>query len=351
MKKIVLSTVVASSVVFASSTISCKPGEGVNKYQLKDMIEKDQDVTKVCTSNITDLSGLFFNSDFNQDISRWDVSNVKNFESLFGYNTQFNQDISSWNTSNAINMKGMFTHAGAFNQDISSWDVSNVENMIDMFSHAKDFDQDLSKWNVANVRDVYGMFANTKVAVPAYKFSSKAHDLSNIKTISCAKGQGVTRKELVKMIRAGEDITKVCTSNIKNMSWLFASLDYPFNQDISSWDTSSATTMKGMFSHAGEFNQDISGWDLSHVKDISFMFSHAKKFNQDIGKWNTKSLEKMNHFLGHAPAFNHDISMWNIDKVRFAEHECKAVTLDKKLRPKFIIKNDEDAKKAENKGH
>lgn len=344
MKKIVLSMIVAGSTIYAS-TISCKPGEGVTKLQLKEMVTQNKDVSKVCTSNITDLSGLFFNTSFNQDISKWDVSNVKNFESLFAYNTEFNQDISGWNTSNATNMRGMFNHATSFNQDISKWDVSGVTNMMETFSHTYAFDQDLSSWNVTNVRDVYGMFANAKVTIPAFKFSSKVHDFSNLKTIACAKGQGIKRKDLVKMIRAGEDVTKVCTSNIKNMSWLFASLDYPFNQDISSWDTGSATTMKGMFSHAYEFNQDISGWDVSNVKDMSFMFSHAKKFNQPIGKWNTKSLERMNHFLGHAPAFDHDISMWNVENVVYKEHECKAVTLDMAKRPKFIIKMDEKEEK------
>ena len=36
---------------------------------------------------------------------------------------------------------------------------------------------------------------------------------------------------------------------------------YTFNDDISSWDTSSATTMYFMFCHAYAFNQDISAWD------------------------------------------------------------------------------------------
>ena len=38
-----------------------------------------------------------------------------------------------------------------------------------------------------------------------------------------------------------------------------------FNGDISSWDTSNVTDMKGMFSGATAFNQDIGSWDTSNV--------------------------------------------------------------------------------------
>lgn len=65
---------------------------------------------------------------FNQDISNWDVSNVKDMEEMFRYAIAFNQDISNWNTGNVENMKKMFNGATAFDQDISSWDVNNVKS-------------------------------------------------------------------------------------------------------------------------------------------------------------------------------------------------------------------------------
>jgi len=49
------------------------------------------------------------------------------------------------------NMNAMFNEETNFNQDISSWDVSNVTNMINMFRDATNFSQDISGWNVDNV--------------------------------------------------------------------------------------------------------------------------------------------------------------------------------------------------------
>ena len=59
------------------------------------------------TSNITDMSSLFEDSEFNGDISKWNVSNV-------------------------TNMAGMFI-LSKFNGDISNWDVSNIKVKLDIF--------------------------------------------------------------------------------------------------------------------------------------------------------------------------------------------------------------------------
>ena len=72
-------------------------------------------------SNVTDMSSMFYNSSFNQDIGSWDVSNVKNMSYMF-FESSFNQDIGSWDVSNVIDMSGMF-YKSSFNHDIGSWAV------------------------------------------------------------------------------------------------------------------------------------------------------------------------------------------------------------------------------------
>ena len=135
-----------------SNTITCGEGEGVTIDELKDMIANNEDVTNVCTSNITDMSYLFKdNSTFNQDISNWDVSNVTNMSYMFYNADSFNQDLDSWDTSKVTNMNSMFRYNDAFNQDIGNWDTTNVTNMDYMFSNTTQFNQNLTGWNVENV--------------------------------------------------------------------------------------------------------------------------------------------------------------------------------------------------------
>jgi len=45
-----------------------------------------------------------------------------------------------------------------------------------------------------------------------------------------------------------------------------------FNQDISSWDTSSVENLGGMFFSASLFDQDISDWNISSVTNFSNIF-------------------------------------------------------------------------------
>ena len=48
-------------------------------------------------------------------------------------------------------MYRMFSGKDLFNQDLSKWDVSNVTNMSEMFFKAKEFNQDISGWDVSKV--------------------------------------------------------------------------------------------------------------------------------------------------------------------------------------------------------
>ncbi|MEX0722658.1 MAG: BspA family leucine-rich repeat surface protein [Gracilimonas sp.] len=225
----------------------------VDRSTLEQMIDNGEDVsTGICTSTISDMSLLLdAKSNFNQDISSWDVSNVTDMSLMFRSADAFNQNIGSWDVSSVTSMWRMFKGVVSFNQDIGDWDVSSVTTLSGLFWDAENFNQDISNWDVSSVESMYLMFVNA-------------------------------------------------TS---------------FDQDIGGWNVSNVTNMQSMFSGATSFNQDIGGWDVSNVTDMSRTFRDATSFNQDIGGWDVSSVTLMHEMFSNATFFNQDISSWCVSNI------------------------------------
>lgn len=129
-------------------------------------------------------------------------------------------------------------------------------------------------------------------------------------------------------------------SAVTNLKEAF-SLAYGFDQDLSSWDTSNITNMRGTFFNATEFtnkgnplywetqnvtdmsemfavtafNADISGWNTSNVTSMAYMFYGAGEFNVDISGWNTSRVTDVTKMFARAVSFNHSLERWNISNV------------------------------------
>jgi len=223
----------------------------VDEVKLRDMVLKDEDVTCVCTSKVTNMKGVFLdNTSFNQNIKNWDTSNVTNMGWMFSNALSFNQNIGNWNTAAVTNMSWMFSNALSFNQNIGDWDTAAVTNMKGVFLDNTSFNQNIGNWNTAAVTNMSGMFSNA----------------------------------------------------------------LSFNQNIGDWDTAAVTNMWGMF-YASAFNQDIGSWNTSIVTNMGHMFSRAIAFNQNIGSWDTSSVTDMGYMFYVAGDFNQDLSGWCVTNI------------------------------------
>ena len=139
------------------------------------------DLNWIDTSKINDMNSLFdeikFSNKYNFDVSKWDVSNVKDMAFMFRGCKYFNCDLSKWDVSKVRNMKDMFAECEKFNSDLSKWNVSNVVNMYGIFYGCEKFDSDLSKWDVSKVEDMDLMFVDCDV----FNCDLSKWDVGNVK--------------------------------------------------------------------------------------------------------------------------------------------------------------------------
>ena len=146
----------------------------------------------------------------------WDVSNVKNMNSMFMGCNNFSSDLSKWNVSSVGDMAAMFWGCNNFNSDLSKWNVSSVGDMDSMFWNCQTFNSDLSKWNVSSVEYMGNMFDGCK----------------------------------------------------------------NFYSDLSKWNVSKVMSMQYMFQDCENFNSDLSKWDVSNVGNMECMFDGCKSLKK-----------------------------------------------------------------------
>lgn len=96
------------------------------------------DLSKLCTSSVTDMSYMFYNCSYapNLEVSHFNTSNVTNMDRMF-YNCSSvsKLDLSNFDTSNVTNMNYMFGGCSSLTTiDMSGFDTSNVSNMDWMYS-------------------------------------------------------------------------------------------------------------------------------------------------------------------------------------------------------------------------
>ncbi len=108
-------------------------------------------------------------------------------------------------------------------------------------------------------------------------------------------------------------LNELDVSRVTDFSWLFVdeggSSYSNFNSSsISNWDTSAATTMKGMFYSCNFFNQPIN-FNTSNVISMSQMFAFCRAFNQPLN-FDTSNVTEMSRMFYSCNSFNQNLSSW-----------------------------------------
>ena len=177
-------------------------------------------------------------SAFNQPLT-FDTSKVTAVNSMFRGASAFNQPL-SLDTSSVTDTTYMFEGASAFNQPLS-FDTSSVTDMRHMFSGAP-----LSAANKLLIRCAWAgtsAFASTGYGSSWGPGTCPATFTS---TASLKTAVQAYNADPAAAIATYGPIADWCVSGVTDMSDLFKNL-YNFNADISSWNTSRVTNIRGMF--------------------------------------------------------------------------------------------------------
>ena len=194
---------------------------------------RDANLNDIDVSGIDWMRKLFvtFGSDIrNIDISKWDVSNVRNMNQMFEGCNEFNCDLSKWDVGNVVEMKNMFHLCYKFDSDLSDWDVHKVQSMEGMFDRCESFNCDLSKWDVSSVYSMKYMF----------------HE--------CKEFEGI---------------------------------------GLDKWKTNSLGYTERMFAYCKKFNADIINRNTDILYEMQYMFNKCENFNQDLNKWKLPRCQNM----------------------------------------------------------
>ena len=165
---------------------------------------KDANLNDIDVSNIDYMGRIGKNNNYglfeglgihNIDISKWDVSKVKDMSLMFFgcVNLISIGDISNWNVSNVTDMYGMFYCCQIKNIDISNWNVSNVTDMSHMFNGCKKLESigDISNWKTSKVKNMRSMLRQCENLKFVGDLSN--WDVSNVENMLCMfKDSGIT---------------------------------------------------------------------------------------------------------------------------------------------------------------
>uniref|UniRef100_A0A7S3LE04 BspA family leucine-rich repeat surface protein n=1 Tax=Amphora coffeiformis TaxID=265554 RepID=A0A7S3LE04_9STRA len=240
---------------------------------------------------------------FNSDISGWDVSRATDFSYAFAGATSFNQDLSSWNMRQVTTVQSMFQGASSFNQDVSSWELDSLVSMSSAFEGATAFSQDLCAWGDVLASGVTTSAAFTGTSCPeADRAINLTADPAGPLCFSCENATPTGTPTIAPTTQAPTG-PKLCFASPQELSLAV---------DVYLTNSSDAMVL--------DTYGPIGSWCVSGVTDFDNLFDAdrnplAATFNEDISGWDVSNAESMFAMFEGARGFNQDLSGWQVSRV------------------------------------
>ena len=117
-----------------------------------------------------------------------------------------------------------------------------------------------------------------------------------------------------------EDVSRWNVSSATTLEGMFAGTVSITDLDLSNWDTSRVASMRGMFHSASLYDGNLESWNVQSVTDFSGMFVGCTSFTgKGLNMWNIESGQLLTHTFARALNFNADLSGWKTDRMTSLE--------------------------------
>lgn len=147
-------------------------------YMFNNCTSFDQDLSSWDILNrVTSLGSMFSGctSFTATNLDQWDIANVTSIGGIFRNCTSVtNLDVSNWNTGNVTYMLRTFEGCSNFNPDVTNWDVSKVtgnNSMQEMFENSG-FNRNIGGWqlntSMSGNSEMYYMFKGSSMSTANY---------------------------------------------------------------------------------------------------------------------------------------------------------------------------------------
>ncbi|EMF0108347.1 BspA family leucine-rich repeat surface protein [Enterococcus hirae] len=310
------------------SSVTSLDVSSLNTNKVTDMTGMFKDVSNVTsldvsgfdTSNVTDMDSMFYSMTnlTSLDVSGFDTSNVTNMYRMFNeMNSLTSLDVSNFDTSKVTDMEEMFD-----NVPLKKLILGDTFKFVEVngvgASLSSSWKREDGKGNLYSADDFmknYGtgdLTAGTYVSVETGTWGTCPYTFDeDTRTLTIGAGElggyeespWMTKKvaggKIQKIVLSGkviapenstnlfaggattlqslteiEGLSQLDTSNVTDMSYMFAFQIALKNLDLSSFDTSKVTNMSWMFNSMWKLeNLDISGFDTSNVTKMHTMFA------------------------------------------------------------------------------
>ena len=216
-------------------------------------------------------------------------------------------DISNINTAYCTSMYNMF---GCSDKDtlvlneiigLKNKNVQRLENVYYMFQDVL-CDIDISGWNTVSLKSTNKMFY-------AYKGSNiniSGMNTSNVTDMSYMFAHATSLLTI--------NLTNIDTSNVVNMNYMFSGESGAWKTGmqltniigLSNLNVNNVKNMSCMFESCGNtITLDLQKWNVSNVTDMAYMFMNnaenepsSKYMNIMLGEWNTSNVTDMSYMFG-----------------------------------------------------